>query len=123
MTHILVSTSLSDAHVLRRELKMLADVPASLTHVVLDGLPPELLSRLLGFVPECWYTAHYRAAGAPIPPDATHSDGFFVLLPAAATVCTAFRRALLSSSKIALRFEALWLTPRTSHPAPHTSHL
>ena len=106
------------------------DAP-SLTHVVLVSLPPELLSRLLGFVPECWYTAHYRAAGAPIPPDATHSDGFVVLLPAAATVCTAFRRALLSSSKIALRYGALWLTlaprthttHRTSHLTPHNSHL
>ena len=66
-----------------------ADAAPSLTHVVLVSLPPELLSRLLGFVPECWYTAHYRAAGAPIPPDATHSDAFVVLLPAAATVCTA----------------------------------
>ena len=66
-----------------------ADAAPSLTHVVLVSLPPELLSRLLGFVPECWYTAHYRAAGTPIPPDATHSDAFVVLLPAAATVCTA----------------------------------
>ena len=99
---------------------MLADAPAapavdaalSPAHVLLDALPPELLSRLLGFVPECWYTAQYRAADAPIPPDATHSDAFVVLLPTAATVCTAFRRALLSSSKIALSLSGM-------RPPPH----
>ena len=89
-----------------------ADAAPSLTHVVLVSLPPELLSRLLGFVPECWYTAHYRAASAPIAPDATHSDSFVVLLPAVATVCTAFRRALLSSSKIALSLSGMRPPPQ-----------
>ena len=88
------------------------DAAPSPSHVLLDALPPELLSRLLGFVPECWYTAQYRAVAAPIPPDATHSDAFVVLLPAAATVCTAFRRALLSSSKIALSLSGM-------RPPPH----
>ena len=62
-------------------------------------LPEELLSRLLGFVPESAFTAQF-----------THE--LAVRLPALAAVCVTFRRALLASSKIALRFSGL-------RPAPH----
>ena len=92
-----------------------ADMPSVDAAPSLTSLPLELLSRLLGCVPECWYTACYRPAiaeASPIHSDATHSEAFVVLLPAAATVCTSFRRALLASNRIALSLSGLRPPPQ-----------
>ena len=78
-------------------------------------LPPELLSRILGFVPECWFTAKYSLAASymedPVPSDSTPSKSLVILLPTLATVCGTFRRALLASNQIALSLSGLRLPP------------